>query len=101
MNLSVSLHYSTNVIVAHVTHITYRIIIILAAKNMRGEPIPGEHWVEIDLQGLYTVDKVLIDWEVAYSDQWSLMVMNINSYSDVLRLRHYTAFLGSTCIVAG
>ena len=45
-----------------------------AGLNMKGEPIPGEHWVEIDLQGLYYIDKVLIDWEVAYSNQWTMQV---------------------------
>jgi hypothetical protein len=41
---------------------------------MNGEPIPGEHWVEIDLQGVYSVDRILIDWEVAYSNDWTVQV---------------------------
>ncbi len=45
-----------------------------AAKNMQGEPIPGEHWVTIDLEQDYVVRKVVIDWEQAYSDQWTLLV---------------------------
>jgi hypothetical protein len=41
---------------------------------MQGEPIPGEHWVTIDLLYSYVVRKVVIDWEQAFSDQWTLMV---------------------------
>lgn len=41
---------------------------------MRGEPIPGEHWVEVDLQSLYSIDKILIDWEVAFSNKWTIKV---------------------------
>jgi len=43
-----------------------------AALNMKGEAIPGEHWVEIDLQRPCRVEKVLIDWEDAYSTFWTL-----------------------------
>eukprot|EP01032_Pedospumella_encystans_P019025 gene19025-21641_t len=45
-----------------------------AARNMGGDPIPGEHWVEIDLQGLFYIDKVFIDWEVAFSNDWTIQV---------------------------
>lgn len=41
---------------------------------MQGEPIPGEHWVTIDLLDSYVIRKVVIDWEQAYSDQWTLLV---------------------------
>ena len=41
-----------------------------AAKNMQGEPIPGIHWVEIDLLSEVVVCKVLIDWETASSADW-------------------------------
>ena len=41
---------------------------------MKGEPIPGEHWVEIDLQADYMIEKILIDWEVAFSQLWSIQV---------------------------
>lgn len=44
--------------------------IFVAAKNMNGEPIPGIHWVEIDLGQLYRIRKFLIDWETAFSDSW-------------------------------
>ncbi len=47
---------------------------LLAAKNMQGEPIPGRHWLEIDLQDIHTVEKIVIDWERAFSDQWTVIV---------------------------
>lgn len=37
---------------------------------MQGEPINGEHWLLIDLQAPHTVNKILIDWEQAYSKDW-------------------------------
>lgn len=43
---------------------------------MQGEPIPGEHWLEVDLEGKYYVTKIVIDWEQAYSNNWSIMVSN-------------------------
>jgi hypothetical protein len=45
---------------------------------MRGEPIPGSHWVEVDLQQLVAVDRILVDWEVAYSNDWTVLVRKIN-----------------------
>ena len=41
---------------------------------MGGDPIPGEHWVEVDLQGLYHINKLMIDWEVAFSADYSVKV---------------------------
>jgi hypothetical protein len=43
---------------------------------MKGEPIPGEHWVEIDLLNPYNVSSFVLDWEVAYSNAWSVQVFN-------------------------
>lgn len=43
-----------------------------AASNMNGDPIPGEHWLEVDLGGNYRVKKFLIDWEKAYSSDYSV-----------------------------
>jgi hypothetical protein len=43
-----------------------------AASDMGGTPIPGAHWVEIDLQRLCHIDSVLIDWEEAYSQHWTI-----------------------------
>lgn len=60
---------------------------------MGGDPIPGEHWVEIDLEGLFYIDKVfidLVDWEVAFSNDWTIQVYNWDcydrhrSYADIL-----------------
>ena len=47
---------------------------------MKGEPIPGEHWVEIDLLGLFLVDKVVIDWEVAFSKHWTVQVYTVKYF---------------------
>ena len=41
---------------------------------MGGRPIPGPHWVEIDLERYCTIEKILIDWEDGYSDSWTLQV---------------------------
>lgn len=41
---------------------------------MGGRPIPGEHYVEIDLQRLCLIEKVVIDWEDGYSDSWTIQV---------------------------
>ena len=39
-----------------------------AAKNMKGEPIPGPHWIEVDLGGdECIVSRVLVDWETAHA----------------------------------
>ena len=42
---------------------------------MGGRPIPGEHWIEIDLERLCVVEKVIIDWEDGYSDSWTIKVI--------------------------
>lgn len=43
-----------------------------AAKNMRGEPIPGQHWLEIDLKRPCYIKRALIDWEDAFSNAWKI-----------------------------
>lgn len=44
-----------------------------AAKDLTGAPIPGEHWLEIDLQRVCTITKVMIDWEKAYSNAYTIV----------------------------
>lgn len=39
---------------------------------MSGRPLPGEHWLEVDLKDVYTVTSVLIDWEDGFSHNWTL-----------------------------
>lgn len=65
-----------------------------AASNMGGRPIPGPHFVEVDLGRLCYIEKVLIDWEDGYSDSWTLEV-NLKSYSapNILQIDIYSAFL--------
>lgn len=46
-----------------------------AAADMSGSPIPGPHWLEMELQltsGGARVERVVLDWEDAYSTQWTL-----------------------------
>eukprot|EP00802_Teleaulax_amphioxeia_P027230 Tamp_28512.p1 GENE.Tamp_28512~~Tamp_28512.p1 ORF type:complete len:154 (+),score=9.58 Tamp_28512:276-737(+) len=40
---------------------------------MSGTPIEGEHWVEVDLETPSLVSRVLIDWESAYSNEYSIL----------------------------
>ena len=57
---------------------------IIAASNMGGRPIPGPHWVEVDLGRLCFIEKIIIDWEDGYSDSWSLEVcLNSDSTHDL------------------
>jgi hypothetical protein len=48
-----------------------------AARNMKGEPIPGRHWVEIDLQGenvmSSAIKKVELHWESAFAAHFTLL----------------------------
>lgn len=43
-----------------------------AASDMGGTPIPGPHWVEVDLQRLCKLSSILIDWEEAFSQHWTV-----------------------------
>jgi len=42
-----------------------------AAANMAGEPLPGEHWVEIDLEKASHVEAVEVLWEKALARRWT------------------------------
>lgn len=59
-----------------------------AAKNMNGEPIPGEHWLEIDLQRVCMIHRLLIDWEDAYSDAWTLKGWIGNTWGELVTSTH-------------
>lgn len=43
-----------------------------AASNMHGTAINGSHWVKIDFGREIIVQKVILDWEAAYADQYKL-----------------------------
>jgi hypothetical protein len=46
---------------------------ITAAIDMGGRPIPGEHWLEVDLGQEYPrITRIMIDWEDGYSDSWTV-----------------------------
>jgi len=55
-----------------------------AARNMGGDPIPGQHWLIVDLVNASTVERVLIDWEVALSNDYTLEGCNValNAFSN-------------------
>ena len=43
-----------------------------AAADMSGTPIPGEHWVEIDLEHIASLSRVVLDWETAHATAWTI-----------------------------
>jgi hypothetical protein len=45
-----------------------------AASNMHGKQIPGEHWIQLEFEGNTAVvaDKIVLDWETAYADEYVL-----------------------------
>jgi hypothetical protein len=46
-----------------------------AARDMTGAPLPGQHWLQLDLpRPAAHLSRVLIDFEVAYCTDYSLQV---------------------------
>jgi hypothetical protein len=43
-----------------------------AASDMSGTPIPGEHWLEVDLGEPAQLGALLLDWESAFATRWTL-----------------------------
>lgn len=43
-----------------------------AASDMHGKNIPGTHWIMLDFGTEVVVDRIVLDWEAAYSDQYRL-----------------------------
>jgi len=43
-----------------------------AASNMHGTAIKGAHWVKLDFGREIVIDKVVLDWEAAYANQYKL-----------------------------
>jgi hypothetical protein len=44
-----------------------------AAADMRGTPIPGDHWVQVSLpRAPCTVARLELDWEIAYADEYAV-----------------------------
>ena len=52
-----------------------------AAGDMSGTPLRGKHWLEIDLERPCIITSTLIDFEVAYSRDWSIQG-KVDSSSD-------------------
>jgi allantoicase len=43
-----------------------------AAKDLTGVPIPGEHWVEVDLGRPSYMSRFIIDWETGFSQDYAV-----------------------------
>lgn len=43
-----------------------------AARNMQGEPLPGEHWLELDLRGAAALSHFLVDFEKAHATDYAI-----------------------------
>ncbi len=43
-----------------------------AAADMSGTPLPGEHWVQVDLERAADVDRVVLVFETAFSKRYSI-----------------------------
>jgi hypothetical protein len=44
-----------------------------AAKDLSGVPIPGKHWVLLDLKRKCHINKVVLDWETALASKYELL----------------------------
>jgi hypothetical protein len=44
-----------------------------AAKDLSGAPIPGEHWILLDLKRSCHITEVVLDWETALASQYELL----------------------------
>lgn len=53
-----------------------------AASNMHGTAIKGAHWVKLDFGRDIIVDKVVLDWEAAYANQYKLEGSNFDISDD-------------------
>jgi len=51
-----------------------------AASDMHGTAIKGAHWVALELDRPAHVTKVVLDWETAYSEDYSLVAIVGESY---------------------
>ena len=48
---------------------------------MTGRPIPGHHWLQIDLSHPNYICGVVLDWEDAYSDHWNIVGRSDDQHS--------------------
>lgn len=55
-----------------------------AAKDMSGTPIPGPHWVTVGLDPSELLHTVVLDWETAFADDWTLSGRSSSSSSSSL-----------------
>ena len=54
--------------------VAYSALLVQAAADMSGKPIPGEHWLLVDLQQPVQPTSVEIDFETAFAEEYSLAV---------------------------
>jgi hypothetical protein len=58
-----------------------------SALDMTGSPIPGSHFLEVDLGRESLMTKIVLDWESAYCEHYSLIAHNgISKSSNMHRL---------------
>ena len=53
-----------------------------AASNMHGTAIKGAHWVKLDFGRDIVVERVVLDWEAAYANQYKLEGSNFDISDD-------------------
>lgn len=39
-----------------------------AASDMHGTPLPGQHWLEVDLGRTCVAERFVVDWETAFAN---------------------------------
>lgn len=56
-----------------------------AASDMHGTAIRGAHWVLLEfVERLVTVERVVLDWESAYSDDYQLVGLGLDNVTTIL-----------------
>ena len=61
-----------------------------AAADMNGTPIPGPHWVQIDLGRRAAVSRVVLDWETAYAKGYDIQISDdaITGWTTLFATQH-------------
>jgi hypothetical protein len=65
-----------------------------AAINMHGKAIPGSHWVQLDFGREVLVEKVVLDWEAAFADDY-LLLASMEPIDDESKEGVWTLFDGT------
>jgi hypothetical protein len=67
-----------------------------AASDMHGTAIQGSHWVQLDFHRHVMVDKVILDWESAYSDDYQ--IQSIDSQTNQTTVLYDTTSMANPLI---